>query len=273
MSERLLAPILASMRLLALIIIMALAVAPACSESAAHSGSHAASSHPPAEVPQPTLKVKASPFLVHLSWTLPAGADVDGFVVTRDGDEIALLTGTATRYDDNDVSPPGYHVYSVEATSGHQRSQAAMADARLSVPQLAAARLDGYFNIRLTVTSSSGYSGDLPKGAGWHFRPRCRHGACDVIWSDNASHTMHARGSRHGARYIISYSGYHFTSCNGAHATSVLHITLRVTKARVSGGEWLASRVQGTMTQSEAEQLGCVASQSTSKVLGHAITT
>ena len=79
---------------------------------------------------------------------------------------------------------------------GHQRSPAAMADARLAVPKLAAARLEGYFNIRLKVTSSSGYSGDLPKSAGWHFRPKCRHGACDVIWSDNASHTGHAHGRR-----------------------------------------------------------------------------
>lgn len=272
MSGRLPASILAGRRPLAVIIVMALALA-GCSGSSAGAGSDAASSHARPEVPQPTLTVKASPFRVRLSWTMPAGADVDGFVVRRDGAEIADLTGTATRYEDKDVSPPGYHVYGVEATSGHRRSQAAMADARLAVPQLAAARLEGYFNIRLKVTSSSGYSGDLPKGAGWHFRPKCRHGACEVIWSDDASRTVRARGARHGARYVISYSGYHFVSCSGAHSTSVVHITLRVTKARVHDGEWLASRVQGAMTQSEAEQLGCVASKVTAKVLGHAITT
>ena len=272
MSGRLPACILAGMSPLALIVVMALALA-GCSGSSAGAGSDAASSQARPEVPRPTLTVDASPFLVRLSWTVPTGVHVDGFVVTRDGHEIALLTGTASRYDDKDVSPPGYHVYGVEATRGHQRSPAAMADARLAVPKLAAARLEGYFNIRLKVTSSSGYSGDLPKSAGWHFRPKCRHGACDVIWSDNASHTGHAHGAaRHGARYVISYSGYHFISCNGAHSTSVLHITLRVTKARVHDGEWLASRVEGTMTQSEAEQLGCVASQMTVKLLGHAIT-
>ena len=252
----------------ALIVVMPLALA-GCSGSSAGAGS----SHARPEVPRPTLTVKASPFRVRISWTMPTGADVDGFVVTRDGAEIAHLTGTATRYEDKDVSPPGNHVYGVEAASGHRRSQAAMADVRLAVPQLAVARLEGYFNIRLKVTSSSGYSGELPKSAGWHFRPKCRHGACEVIWSDDASRTVHAPGARRGARYVISYGGYHFVSCSGAHSTSVLHITLRVTKARVHDGEWLASRVQGTMTQSEAEQLGCVASKVTAKVLGHEITT
>ena len=73
-------------------------------------------------------------------------------------------------------------------------------------------------------------------------------------------------------RYRISYRGFLFVSCSGAHATSALEITLRVTKARVRGHEWLASRVQGTFGTSEAEQLGCVASQMQAKVLGHAVT-
>src|SRR5205823_3563361 len=134
--------------------------------------SDAASSAERQDVPRPTLAVKASPFRVRLSWVVPAGAEVDGFVVTRDGDELALLAGTAREYIDQHVTPPGLHVYGVQATSGHRRSQLATADARLTLPRVAAARLDGYFNIRLTATSSSGYSGALPKSAGWRFRPK-----------------------------------------------------------------------------------------------------
>ena len=273
MRGRLSASILAGMRPLALIIVMVLGLA-GCSGSSAGARSDAASDARP-ELPRPTLTVKATPFRVRLFWTVPAEADVDGFAVTRDGDEIARLTGTATRYDDNDVTPPGYHVYGVEATRGHQRSPAAMADARLAVPKLAAARLEGYFNIRLKVTSASGYSNDVSgiSSAGWHFKPLCRHGACGAIWSNNSAKSIHARVTRHGARYRMSYRGFYFVTCSGAHATSALDVTLRVTKARVRGREWLASRVHGTFVMSEAEQLGCAASHINAKVLGHAITT
>ena len=234
----------------------------------------AASSQQPAEVPQPTLTEQDAPFRVRLSWTMPAGGAVDGFEVTRDGDVRARLPGTATGYVDHDVSPQSSYTYAVEAARGDRHSRPALVVARLSVPPLAAARLEGYFNVRLKVTSSSGYSNDLPgtSSAGWHFKPRCRHGACGALWSDNASKRLHARATRHGARYRISYRGFLFVSCSGAHATSALEITLRVTKARVRGHEWLASRVQGTFGTSEAEQLGCVASQMQAKVLGHAVT-
>jgi hypothetical protein len=200
---------------------------------------------------------------------------VDGFEVTRDGDVLARVPGTATGYVDHDVSPRSSYTYAVNAARGDRHSRPALVVARLSAPPLAAARLEGDFNIRLKVTSSSGYSNDVSgtSSAGWHFKPLCRHGACGAIWSDNLSKSVHTRVTRHGARYRISYHGFDFVTCSGAHATSALEITLRVTKARVRGREWLASRVQGSFDQSEAEQLGCAASQMNAKVLGHAITT
>jgi hypothetical protein len=76
---------------------------------------------------------------------------------------------------------------------------------------------------------------------------------------------------RHGANYHLSYHGFYFITCSGAHATTNLDLTLRVTKARVTRGQWMASRVQGTLSQSEFEQLGCAASQATEHVLGRAI--
>ena len=254
------------------VVVMAPLPASGCVGSSAGSGPDTASPKP---VPRPTLTEQDSPFRVRLSWTVPNGGSDDGFEVRRDGAVLARLPGTATGYVDHDVSPRSSYTYAVNAERGDRHSRPALVVARLSAPPLVAARLEGNFNIRLNVTSSSGYSNDVSgtSSAGWHFKPLCRRGACGAVWSDNASRTVRAHAARQGARYVISYSGYHFVSCNGAHTTSVLHITLRVTKARVHNAEWLASRVQGTMTQNEAEQLGCVTSRVTAKVLGHAITT
>jgi hypothetical protein len=244
-----------------------------CDSSSAGSRSDATSSQAPREVPQPILDEKDSPFRVRLSWTMPDGAAVDGFEITRDDNVIVRLPGTATGYLDRDVLPRSVHTYSVQATSGDRHSQPVLVVARLSDPPLATARLEGYFDVRLKVTSSSGY-GNNPPGtttAGWHFKPLCPQGACDAIWVDNGAKSVHARATRHGARYHISASGYYFVTCNGAHATTSLDITFRVTKARVRGHEWIASRVQGTYQQSEAAQLGCGSSQANATVRGRAV--
>jgi hypothetical protein len=155
------------------------------------SSSGAASAPKRQQLPAPTVSEADSPFRVRLSWTMPAGAKADGFELARDGDAIATLPSTATHYVDRDVSPKSYHVYSVVATRGSHHSQAGMVDAKLAMPKLADARLEGYFNVRLKLVSSSGYKDDIPstRTVGWHFKPLCRHGACDVIWRDTSSKT------------------------------------------------------------------------------------
>jgi hypothetical protein len=49
--------------------------------------------------------------------------------------------------------------------------------------------------------------------------------------------------------------------CSGAQATTSLEIDLKVVKARVVDDEWRATRVVGTIDQSEAAQLGCRSSE------------
>jgi hypothetical protein len=243
-----------------------------CSSSTGSHSGHASSGAPPI-VPQPVLEESDTPFRVRLSWTVPNGAKLDGFEISRDGQVVARLPATASRYVDRDVAARGHYVYSIEATIGSRRSQPAAAEATLPTPPLADARLTGNFDVRITISGASGYGNDVPTfTAGWRFRPTCEAGACDVIWSDNASRSVHARASRHGGIYRISYHGFYFISCSGTHATSSLDITLHVTKARVRHGEWVASHVRGTYDQSEAEQLGCVASHASGRAAGHAVT-
>ena len=249
-------------------------VASGCVGSSAGSGSGGASAtHTPAVPPMVTLKVKETPFRVTLKWSIPEGSAIDGIEITRDGAVRARLPATATRFADRDVAPRARYVYSVVTTNDADRSAPASASAQLPAPPLATARLSGYFDVRVKVVSQRGYGNDVgTTTAGWHFKPMCRRGACDVIWADKGA-AAHARASRHGGTYQLSYHGFYFITCSGAHATTNLDIKLRVTKAHVRGGQWLASRVQGTLTQSEFEQLGCASSKATERVLGHAILT
>lgn len=236
------------------------------------SGSGAASSQAPAQVPAPDVSETDSPFRVRLSWTMPAGSRVDGFQVSRGGDVLARLPATATSFVDRDVSPPGYYVYSVEATQGPRHSQAGMVSAKLVTPPLTVARLEGYFNVRFKLVSASGYRNTPTqvRNEGWHFKPRCGHGACDVMWRNSAAKLLHARASRHGGQYHLTFHGFYYSTCGGAHATSAVEIVVHVTKAHVSHGTWIASRIQGSFDENEAQQLGCAASHYGAKVLGRA---
>jgi len=246
-------------------------VASGCAGSSAGTGSGGGSpNHTPATLPVVALKVRETPFRVTLKWAIPKASAVDGIEITRDGAVRARLPATATRFVDRDVTPRASYIYTVVTSHDGQRSAPTSASARLPKPPLATARLSGYFDIRLKVVSQSGYGNDIGTSAGWHFKPVCLRGACDSIWADKAA-AAHARAARHGANYHLSYHGFYFITCSGAHATTNLDLTLRVTKARVTGGQWMASRVQGTLSQSELEQLGCAASQAIEHVLGRAI--
>jgi hypothetical protein len=79
---------------------------------------------------------------------------------------------------------------------------------------------------------------------------------------------IHAHAERHGSSYHVTFNGWYYSTCNGAHATSTVGIKLRVTRGRVEDGRWLVSRLQGTFDKSEAAQLGCISSSESTKALG-----
>jgi hypothetical protein len=63
------------------------------------------------------------------------------------------------------------------------------------------------------------------------------------------------------ARGAGTYKGLFNVRCGTAQATSVVEIRLKVEAARPIAGEWRATRLTGTLSHSEASQLGCVSAQ------------
>ena len=216
------------------------------------------------EAAQSPANLAADPtaFGVRLSWTAPAeGPDIERYALYRDGTWLAFVPGSETGYSDDGVMPGKKYSYEIEARAGKTASDRTSVSVETPVPALRAARLDGFFNVKTRFRSQSGYGDYDAPSYGWRFEPRCREGACDVRWSDLHEKQIHGKLERHGARYRGSYTGFFFIACSNAHSTSSLRIDLQVVKARVIDDEWRATRVIGTIDQSEAQQLGCRSSE------------
>ncbi len=247
----------------------ALVVAPGCLSESSSGSEGTASSAAPKPLPAPaSLTASATPFTVKLDWVAPQGGGFESYVITRNGADVARVPSTATRYSDETVSPKHRYVYAVTTAHGFTTSAPVTARVKTPMPRLAAARLIGYFNVHPSVTSQYGYTHLSVDPSGWHFTPTCRTGPCNAIWSDNQSGKVHARALRRGGTYHTTFHGFLFANCGSAHETSSLDFTIRITKARVNDGEWIATRFKGTLTRGEAQQLGCVASQAVETITG-----
>jgi hypothetical protein len=247
----------------------ALIVAPGCVSGSSSGSGGTASSAAPKRLPVPaSLTARATPFKVKLHWVAAQGGGFDGYVITRNGASVARVPSTRTGYSDDTVSPKHRYVYAVTTARRFRTSAPVTTRVKTPMPRLAAARLIGYFNVHPRVTSQYGYTRLGVAPSGWHFTPTCRTGPCNAIWSDNQSGKIHARALRHGGSYHTRFHGVLFANCGSAHETSSLDFTIHITKARVSDGEWIATRFKGTLTRGEAEQLGCVASQAVETITG-----
>ncbi|HEY7562516.1 MAG TPA: fibronectin type III domain-containing protein [Gaiellaceae bacterium] len=213
----------------------------------------------PGPAQSPTdLAAEPAAFSVRLSWTAPAGGpEIERYALYRDGAWLAFVPGSETGYSDDGVVPGEEYSYAIEARAGKTASGRTSVSVETHVPSLRAARLEGVFNVKTRITSQSGYSDyDVPI-FGWRFTPSCKEGACNVRWNDLQTKRIHGKLTRHGARYRGSYTGYFYMECSGAHGTTSLEIDLKVVRARVVDDRWRATRLGGTIDQSEAAQLGC----------------
>ena len=216
----------------------------------------------PTSVPPPTdLTAEGSAFRVVLRWVAPVGdPPVEEYTVYRDGSLISSVSAPEVSFTDADVVPGRRYSYEVEAQAGELVSTRVAAEATIPTPPLRAARVEGIFSVRTKVLSSSGYTSLRDPTYGWQFRPRCRSGACDLRWSSLQQKRVRGLVDRHGARYQGSYTGFFNVLCSGARATSSVTIRFKVEAARPIDTEWRATRLLGTLSQSEDAQLGCVSS-------------
>ena len=73
---------------------------------------------------------------------------------------------------------------------------------------------------------------------------------------------------RSGAAYHGSVTVSGIVKCAGADVTSTFTVGVHATDAGAVSDRWLVTKVEGTMNQSEAAQLGCIASGATYSVTG-----
>jgi hypothetical protein len=219
-------------------------------------------------LPPSDLTARADGFSVELHWTAPSGsAEVLGYEVRRGGSVLEVLSRTSTSVTDDDVRPGKKYTYEVRARGNGKFSDPASAEVRIKVPPLKGARVEGDFNVSAKVVSKTGYS-RFGQGTtfGWHFKPKCRAGACAVVWRDVFAERFHAKLTRKGARYVGNYTGFFLVKCGGTNSTSSVDLDLKVTTARAIAGEWRATKLGGTLTSSEAPQFGCVAGRAVTSI-------
>jgi Fibronectin type III domain len=207
-----------------------------------------------------TAKGKAVPFGVVLTWSAPAGQSVQGYRISRGHLAIATVPSGETTYTDTNVKPGRTYTYGIVTRgTGILESDQVTTEVDVPVPPLSSARLEGNFNAKLHSTSQSGFSGDVGDLAeGWNFKPKCKEGACDVTWKDLHYKELKTVLARKGAGYKGSDSGKFFGQCSGVVGVSSVALELHVVKGRVIGGEWRATKLEGTLVESHPSSLGCV---------------
>ncbi len=220
-------------------------------------------------VPPTGLTKQADAFSVTLNWTQPSGGPaVQGYNIYRDGSFVGNTAATVTTYVDSGLSPGHSYTYEVEAAGANKAvSGRVSVTVKTPVPPLAAARLSGNYNVVGVVVSKSGFTSYPPKvNLGWHFKPLCATGPCNVAWSDLNESSFRATLKRSFGNYSGSDSGNFNSRCASATVTSTLTLQLHVAKAAAKLGAWQATKLVGTLTQHDVQQLGCVAASATIRI-------
>jgi len=210
------------------------------------------------------FSASADGLTVHLSWSAdPGSAKVVGYEITRNGKPFSSASATATSASDGDVRPGKQYRYEIRSKGASASSNWVSDEVNIKTPSLKAARVEGDFGITAKTVSQSGYGRFESPSFGWHFKPKCRHGACSIVWRDVSLKNIHAVLEQKGKEYTGSYHGYFGISCQGTHSTSSVEVAFKVMKARAIAGEWRATKLEGTVENSEVSQFGCISGRAT----------
>jgi hypothetical protein len=249
------------------ILLVAIPMPLACDSGAEESGP---TSSAPTKILSPEgFSAAPEGFSVVLSWSAPTGsAKIVGYEVRRNGKPLEAISADETTLTDFDVGPGRSYTYEIRSHGPGGFSDPLSTDARIAVPPLRAARLEGDFGVKAKVVDQSGYTKFEGSTFGWQFRPKCGKGPCNVVWRDVTDKHMHALLKRKQTRYSGSYTGLFLVKCGGTRSTSNVELSLKVVKARAIAGEWRATKLTGTLSSSESAQFGCVGSHAVQSVKG-----
>jgi hypothetical protein len=216
-----------------------------------------------------TATAAVAPFAVTLSWSAPgADAAILGYGIFRDDLEIAAVSADTKTYIDHNVFPGKSFTYEVITRGyGALESERASTQVKVPSPSLSVARVSGTFNAKLHTVSQSGYVGSLGNfTAGWSFAPKCDQGSCSVVWGDLGEKTLNAMLARRGLNYSGSDTGKFLGQCGLVMGDATVTVAFHVAKARARDGEWVATKLVGTLTEHHASQLGCTSGGATFNV-------
>jgi hypothetical protein len=116
--------------------------------------------------------------------------------------------------------------------------------------------------VHAQATSHYGFSNFGPeKGSlGWRFTPTCSGGPCDTKLADIHQKDLRISLNRSGTSYHGNVTLHGLVRCGGTPVASSITVTVHVTDAGVFHDKWVATRIEGTMSQFSSAQLGCIAS-------------
>jgi chitodextrinase len=185
-----------------------------------------------------------------ISWSAPSGTTPDRYVVLRDGSRLATVPADTLTYKDSSLAPVTDVSYTIIAViEGQESDPSAPLRATTLAPPVQDARLQGPWNLTLTVTRAGGTR--LKVGArsseSWTFTPRCSSGACPV----NLSGTVAGKPftmilTRSGAVYRGTTKA-RVAKCVNADVASTLTLALRVSAGTVKTGTWAVSNWTGSL--------------------------
>ena len=221
-------------------------------------------------LPPVGFSATADGFTVKLSWGAPsASAKVVGYEITRNGRPLTSAAVSATSVSD-DVRPGKTYRYEIRSKGVGATSDWVSDEVNVKTPPLKEARVEGDFGVTARVLSKGGFKQFEAPTFAWHMAPKCRSGACDVVWRAISFETsfdrVHALLQQRGKQYAGTFHGYFGGSSHGTRSITTVDLTVDVAKAKPVDGEWRASKLEGILAQSDAAQFGCVPSQATVSV-------
>lgn len=199
------------------------------------------------------------PDSVTLKWHLTPGP-AESVQVLRDGHVLAIVDASLSEYTDATTGPGARYEYEVAVVVGDVASAPAVVNTRTPVPPVNEARLQGHFDrvVITTIESTLNDSTGKPEIAEWLLRPLCKKGSCDVrLNSISGRYTARlAYLSNHTYKGLVIRRS--FLECGTTPADAREEFALRVTRARVLDGVWVASELNGTIEIRNADNWNCL---------------
>jgi hypothetical protein len=196
---------------------------------------------------------------VRLRWR-SADPPPDELIITRNGERLKQLPGSAVMFTDTKVSPGTRYVYEIVARKGELDSDPVRAVARTLVPPVTEAVLEGTFSMSFTLLSSNiSNPGPNVETGKWRLTPLCRSGPCDV--------RMESLSGKYGLRlaWLPSSEQYKgavvhkdYYVCASKDLDAILQVVLSADSAKVVEGIWIATKLHGQLTYDANEASICL---------------